>query len=121
MNNLALIAYRQMLFLEVTEAAEYLGGVGPRTWRYYEAGKRPVPQRVIDQMTGLLECRALLLERMTKEADEYRTLGKGRQVVPFYLNFEDFQRETQLDDYLSYRLDQSVKATLLLQDKVVFY
>ncbi|EJG5414320.1 DUF1870 family protein [Salmonella enterica] len=121
MSNLALIACRQMLFLEVPEAAELIGKIGERTWRYYESGKRPIPERVMENLHNILECRMLILERMEREADEYRELGKGRQPVPFFLDFEDYKRETGLGDFLGFRLDQSVKATLLLRDKVVFY
>jgi hypothetical protein len=63
----------------------------------------------------------LMLERMEAEADEYRAKGAGRQVVPFYLSFDDYRKETGLDDLITFRLDQSVKATLLIRDKVVFY
>ncbi|EDY2030086.1 DUF1870 family protein [Salmonella enterica] len=121
MNHLELIACRQLLFLEVPEAAKEIGQIGERTWRYYESGKRPVPDRIAERMAGILECRRLLMERMEQEADDYRARGNGRQVVPFYLDFEEYQRETQLNDLLTFRLDQSVKAALLLRDKVVFY
>lgn len=121
MNKLALIACRKMLFLEVEEAASHIAGVTQRTWRYYESGRSPIPQGLVDKMTGLLECRALLKERMTAEADAHRQKGEGRQVVPFYLSFDEYQKETGLDDLIGYRLDQSVKASLYLEDKVVFY
>ncbi len=49
------------------------------------------------------------------------TLGEGRQAVPYYLTFEDYQKETGLNDVIAFRLDQSVKAALYLEDKVVFY
>ncbi|EAM1616365.1 DUF1870 family protein [Salmonella enterica] len=121
MNNLELIACRQLLFMDIPEAAELIGGVGQRTWRYYEAGRSPIPKALIEKMSGILECRELLLQRMMDEADEYRKQGNGRQVVPFFLTFEEYQQETGLDDPLSFRLDQSVKAALYFRNKVVFY
>ncbi|EGD6457190.1 DUF1870 family protein [Salmonella enterica] len=121
MNNLELIACRQMLFMDIAEAATVIGGVGQRTWRYYEAARSPIPKTLIEKMTNILECRELLLQRMTQEAEEYRAKGQGRQVVPFYLTFDEYQKETGLDDVLGFRLDQSVKASLYLRDKVVFY
>lgn len=121
MNRLELITCRKIFFLEVEEAATNIAGVSQRTWRYYESGRTPIPKALEEKMQGLLECRALLKARMAKEADEFRQKGEGRQAVPYYLTFEDYQKETGLDDVIGFRLDQSVKASLYLEDRVVFY
>ncbi|ECN9265263.1 DUF1870 family protein [Salmonella enterica] len=121
MNKLELITCRKIFFLEVEEAATHIAGVSQRTWRYYESGRTPIPKALEEKIQGLLECRALLKQRLTKEADEFRQKGEGRQAVPYYLTFEDYQKETGLDDVIGFRLDQSVKASLYLEGRVVFY
>ncbi|WP_347113851.1 DUF1870 family protein [Leclercia sp. S52] len=121
MNRLALIACRRILFLEVEEAATHIAEVSQRTWRYYESGRTQIPATLAEKMEKLLQYHAVMKERMTKEADEHRQKGEGRQVVPYYLTYEDYQKETGLDDVIGFRLDQSVKASLYLEDKVVFY
>lgn len=121
MNKLALIACRRILFLEVEEAATNIAGVSQRTWRYYESGRTPIPKNLIEKMQNLVACRASLKERMSTEADAHRQKGEGRQVVPYYLTFDEYHQETGLDDVVGFRLDQSVKASLYLEDKVVFY
>lgn len=121
MNRLSLIACRRILFLEVEEAATHIAGVSQRTWRYYESGRTQIPAALVVKMEALMRQHAHLKERMTKDADEHRLKGEGRQVIPYYLTFEDYQQETGLDDVIGFRLDQSVKASLYLEDKVVFY
>lgn len=121
MNRLELIASRRILFLEVKEAAAHIAGVSQRTWLYYESGRTPIPKGLEEKLQGLLECRRLMKERMVKEADEFRQRGEGRQAVPYYLTFEEYQKETGLDELIGFRLDQSIKASLYLEDRVVFY
>lgn len=121
MNNLALMACRKLMFLDVNEAAKYLGHVEPRTWRYYESGRSSLPESVIKNMHALLDRRAILLSEMRKQAQEHRQLGKGRQVVPFYATFEHFQQETGDSDVLAWRIDMSVKTELYIEDLLVFY
>ncbi|MBZ0058707.1 MULTISPECIES: DUF1870 family protein [unclassified Leclercia] len=121
MNRLALIACRRILFLEVEEAATHIAEVSQRTWRYYESGRTQIPGHLAEKIEKLLQYHTVMKDRMSKEADEYRQKGEGRQAVPYYLTFEDYQKETGLDDVIAFRLDQSVKAALYLEDKVVFY
>ena len=121
MNNLELQACRKMLFLDVVEAAELIGEVGARTWRYYESGRSSIPERVLQKMDALLNRRQNVLEQMRVDAVEYRKLGNGRQVVAFYPTFEQFEKETGVPDHLEWRIDMSVKSALYLEDVVTFY
>ncbi|EAO1133560.1 DUF1870 family protein [Salmonella enterica] len=121
MNNLELLACRKLLFLEVNEAAKLIGNVEARTWRYYESGRSSIPEVIQSKMQGLLQRRTSLLEQMRVEAAEYRKQGNGRQVVPFFTSFEQFQQETGLPDLLEWRIDMSVKSSLYLEDAIVLY
>lgn len=121
MNNLELLACRKLLFLEVNEAAKFIGNVEARTWRYYESGRSNLPEAIRSRMQGLLQRRASLLEELRQQAADYRKQGNGRQVVPFFTSFEQFQQETGLPDLLEWRIDMSVKSSLYLEDAIVFY
>ncbi|WP_333855252.1 Aca2/YdiL-like domain-containing protein [Leclercia sp.] len=121
MKNLALIACRKLLFLEVVEAARYIGDVEPRTWRYYESGRSNIPEHIAKKMMGLMQRRLNVLSEMRAEAIAFRKKGEGRQAVPYYVKFEDYQNETGLDDYLEFCIDCTVKSVLFTEDHVVFY
>ncbi|EAO3414751.1 DUF1870 family protein [Salmonella enterica] len=121
MHKLELLACRRIFFMEVKEAAEHIAGVSQRTWLYYESGRTAIPKTLEEKIQGLLECRRLMKQRMADEADAHRQKGEGRLVVPYYASFEDYQKETGLDDLVGFRLDQSIKASLYLEDRVVFY
>jgi hypothetical protein len=121
MNNLALLACRKLLFLDVVEAARLIGNVEPRTWRYYESGRSPLPESIVKKMHVLLQRREALLADMRQQAQEHRRLGQGRQVVPFFVTFEQYQRETGRQDVLEWRIDMSIKSALYIEDLLVFY
>ncbi|MEL4016620.1 DUF1870 family protein [Dryocola sp. LX212] len=121
MNNFALLACRKLLFLDVVEAARHIGNVEPRTWRYYESGRSSLPEPIMKKMHSLLHRREILLNDMRVQAQEHRKLGQGRQVVPFYVTFEQFREETGHDDVVEWRLDMSVKSALYIEDLLVFY
>ncbi|MCT4710666.1 YdiL family protein [Enterobacteriaceae bacterium H11S18] len=121
MNNFALLACRKLLFLDVVEAAKHIGGVEPRTWRYYESGRSSLPDAIVKKMHNLIRRRESLLKEMRLAAQSHRQLGQGRQVVPYYVTFEQFVQETGLDDVLEWRLDMSVKSALYIEDLLVFY
>ena len=121
MNNLALLACRKMLFLEVAEAAKYIGNVEPRTWRYYESGRSAIPDAIVKKMNSFMVRRESLLNELRDEAMKWKEKGQGRQVVPFYVSFEQYQSETGLDEFIEWRIDQSVKTRLFVDGLVVFY
>lgn len=121
MNNLSLMACRKLFFLDVVEAAKYIGGVSPRTWRYYEAGRNKIPDHIVSKMKGLLQRRVTLKQEMQQIALTFKERGEGRQAVPYYVTFNQYNEETGLTDYLEWRLDQSVKSILYVEGLVVFY
>lgn len=121
MNNLALLAARKLMFLEVTEAAKYIGNVEPRTWRYYESGRSSIPPMIEQKMKALLQRRESLKAELKGRAEEHKKLGQGRQVLPFFVTFEQYKEEAGLDDLLEWRIDQSVKSSLYIEHLVIFY
>ena len=58
-------ALRRLLFFSVPEAAEHIGGVTERAWRFWESGKWPIPADVIERINGMLAWR----ERALAEAE----------------------------------------------------
>lgn len=121
MNNLALMACRKLFFLDVVEAAQHIGNVSPRTWRYYEAGRSKIPDAIASKMEGLLQRRITLKEEMRQDALRFKAKGEGRQAIPYYVTYKQYTEETGLTDYLEWRLDQSVKSILYVEGLVVFY
>lgn len=121
MNEFALMACRKLFFLDVVEAAQHIGGVSPRTWRYYEAGRSKIPEHITSKMEGLLQRRVTLKQEMQQAALAFKDKGQGRQAVPYYVTFNQYKEETGLTDYLEWRLDQSVKSILYVEGLVVFY
>jgi hypothetical protein len=121
MNNLTLLACRKLFFLEVVEAAEHIGSVSPRTWRYYEAGRNKIPDHIVSKMEQLLQRRIQLKQEMRDEALRFKERGEGRQAIPYYVTFEQYVDETGLTDRLEWRLDQSVKSILYVEGLVIFY
>lgn len=121
MDNLALMACRKLFFLDVVEAAQYIGGVSPRTWRYYESGRSKIPEHIALKMEGLLQRRVTLKHDMQQDALRFKERGEGRQAVPYYVTYKQYNEETGLTDYLEWRLDQSVKSILYVEGLVIFY
>lgn len=121
MNNLSLLACRKLFFLDVVEAAQYIGGVSPRTWRYYESGRSKIPENIVSKMEGLLQRRVTLKQEMQQDALAFKAKGEGRKAVPFFVTYKQYTEETGLTDYLEWRLDQSVKSILYVEGLVIFY
>ncbi|RFA24373.1 hypothetical protein CAI21_21945 [Alkalilimnicola ehrlichii] len=111
MNAKELQALRKMLMLDASEAAELIGGVSPRSWQYWEAGRSPVPADVEVTMEVLVEQRAKLI-------DEIEERVKGKPVderidvleLPFYQRFEDYEAANPGKSRLDWRVEQSVSA-----------
>ena len=50
-------AIRMHLFFSVPEAAEIIGGVGERYWRYMESGEKPIKEDIVEKFRSLCEWR----------------------------------------------------------------
>lgn len=107
MNNKELQATRKLLMLDVSEAAELIGGVSPRTWQYWEAGRNAVPTEVADEMRNLLSIRLEMMD----EIDQRLERGEERSVVlPFYSSFEQYVQAHPGRTKVAWRLSQAVAA-----------
>lgn len=108
MNNLELQAARKLLMMDVSEAAEEIGKVSPRTWQYWEAGRSKVPTDVALEIEALLEVR---LERMRVIDDQLAALSPdGRLQLKYWLTFEQYQAENPGASKTLWRIDQSIAA-----------
>lgn len=92
MTNTELKALRRLFFLDVAEAAQFIGNCHVRTWQRWEQGTRSIPEDVIKMMNLLKQDRQEILEMLA---------NKG------------FYKNAIANDLIYARLIESVKAELL--------
>lgn len=64
MTNIELKALRRLFFLDVSEAARFIGDCHVRSWQRWEQGTRRIPDDVIKMMNLLREDRQEILAMM---------------------------------------------------------
>ena|GEM_PF-1748132 len=107
MNNLELQAARKLLFLDITEAAELIGGASPRAWRFWEIGERSVPDDVSERITELLDIRDEMITSVVAAVE------KGEESkVPYAITYDRFKARYPHSDRARWRLVQSVAAEI---------
>lgn len=92
MTNTELKALRRLFFLDVTEAAQFIGNCHVRTWQRWEQGTRSIPEDVIKIMNLLKE---------------------DRQEILAILQNKGTYENAKANNLLYARLIESVKAELL--------
>ena len=92
MTNTELKALRRLFFLDVAEAAQFIGNCHVRTWQRWEQGTRSIPDDVIKMMNLLIE---------------------ERQSILAMLSNSDTYVDATTDNILYFRLIESVRAELL--------
>ncbi|CAM4003170.1 DUF1870 family protein [Ectopseudomonas alcaliphila] len=108
MNNLELQAARKLLMMDVSEAAESIGSVTPRTWQYWEAGRSTVPTDVALEIEALLEMR---MARMSDIDAKLADLPQGgRLELPYHISFESYIAANPGANKKLWRIDQSIAA-----------
>ncbi len=105
MNNKELQAARKLLMLDVSEAAELIGKVSPRTWQYWESGRNAVPDDVDAAMQALLIDRGEMIDKITDALSD-----ETRVSLPFHNAFETFTLDNPGMSKVDWRLQQSVAA-----------
>jgi hypothetical protein len=108
LNNLELTAIRKIMMLEVTEAAELIGKVSTRTWQYWESGRSPVPSDVEVEIYAMFSQRNECIEGVLVDIDDQKTPLK----IPFFRQFEDFQKIFPGQNKIWWRVYQGVAAYL---------
>ncbi|MDI4654571.1 MULTISPECIES: DUF1870 family protein [Pseudoalteromonas] len=106
LNNFELQALRKLLYLDVSEAAEFVGKVANRTWQYWESGRSQVPKDIDYEMYGLLSQRNQLIDETLLETHEQGDVG----VLKCYHTFDAFVVDYPHCTKLMWRLHQSVLA-----------
>lgn len=112
MNAQTLQALRGLLFFSVPEAAHMIGGVGERTWRYWEGGRTAIPEDVIDTIYQLAYQRRLIINNAL-EVFKQTPAGAGI-VLTYYEHLDDW-----LDEPILWRVHCSAMAELASQNKNV--
>jgi hypothetical protein len=114
LNNLELSAIRKIMLLEVTEAAELIGKVSTRTWQYWESGRSPVPADVEIKINAIFNQRNECLNVFTKEL-----IAQDEMInIPFFRQFEDFEKVFTGANKIWWRVYQGVAAYLFTESNV---
>lgn len=128
MTNIELIAARKALNMDIRDAAEKMFKVEPRTWRYYESGRSPIPENLEQRVLVVLQRYKEVLENRKLEASEYLKKGKGRIALPLYPTFPDYLKDFGIagseptpDQYVEWRVQSAVKMQLYAAGLVRLY
>lgn len=95
---------RRLLFIDVAEAAKYIGSCETRTWQRWEQGSRPIPNDVEQTMQMLCLTRH---ERLELEPEA------GNPNYTYFETYEEYQAANGGGNPLMWRLAQSVAAASL--------
>jgi len=111
LNNSELQACRKLLMLDVSEAAELIGKVSPRTWQYWESGRSKVPPDVDSEIYLLIGMRNELVGELTEkqynmeQEDENATL-----TLNYYHTFEQYAADYPGKNQVCWRIHQAAVA-----------
>lgn len=109
-------ALRKFLMLDVSEAADVIGGVSKRSWQYWEAGRSPVPDDVENKMNGALTLRQYVIDRLEQDIEDHggdtQDEHGDRLKVPYYHTLASFQEDHPDQGALPWRVRQSAVAEL---------
>lgn len=108
MTNHELKQLRRLLFLEVSEAAQWIGECEPRTWQRWEKGVRAIPNDVIQRVQMLALSR---LEYLQFEHDE------SDPSIRYFETLDEYKAAGGGGNELKWRLAQSVAAALLCESE----
>lgn len=106
-NNYELQACRRFLCLDVSEAAELIGKVSARTWRYWEAGRSKVPEDVKVAILELIADRNIMIDAL-----------KGNECVNWYHSFSDFEKNNSNSGRIEWRVHQSACIELFTSGRI---
>lgn len=126
MNNLLLKATRQGLGLTVAEASELPPiNVQKRTFQYFEAGERAIPEYVDLTFFTMSSHYKLVLDKMLIDIEKATIYPSDdeikptiKPVLPFFHTFELFQIATECPNIVYWRIYQSVISHLVLIGKI---
>lgn len=99
LNNHELQAMRKLMMLDVSEAAELIGGVSNRTWQYWESGRSKVPSDVNDKMYEIVS----QMNECTGEAIMEQNID-----CKWYHTFEDFLKDYPNSNKIWWKVHQAV-------------
>ena len=101
LNRFELQAIRKLLMLDVTEAAQEIGNVSPRSWQYWESGERTIPSDVEEEMFALVSQRNEAINEIIEAEQDDET-------QKWYPTFEQFLVDFPNSRKMWWRVHQSV-------------
>ncbi|QTF07330.1 YdiL family protein [Brenneria izadpanahii] len=109
MNHLELQALRQLFFMSVDEAANYIAGDNnTEMWRQWEKGEKGIPLSVIDTLTLMNKKRKERINAIIEKINN----RIGNNTMRFFPDFDAFRSVYIEGDYLEWKIYQSVAAEL---------
>lgn len=106
MTNYELKQLRRLLFLEVSEAAQFIGDCESRTWQRWEKGDRAIPKDVIQTVQMLALSRLDYLQFEHDDSDPS---------IRYFETFDEYKAAGGGGNELKWRLAQSVASALLCE------
>lgn len=104
LNNSELQAMRKLLMLDVSEAAEWIGNVTPRTWQRWESGDRSIPSDIDMEIYGLIQIRNKMIDELTGwQVENHGELLK----MKYYHTFEQFEADHEGANRVTWRIHQA--------------
>lgn len=114
-------AARKLLMLDVAEAARWIGGAAPRSWRYWEAGRSPVPHDVQEKILAAIQQQQNIAGRIGRKALAYgENPNTGKTlIVPYHASIESWRASRRADDgVVAWRCHQSAVSALYAEGVV---
>lgn len=105
MNHIELKTARKLLNLSIEDAAENIGGVSQRSWKYWENGERPIPQDVERNINFLLDRRKEVIK--TVQQKMLNDKADLKHIAVIYYPTPD-----HCESVLDWRFSQSIATTL---------
>lgn len=112
MESFELKMLRKLFFLEVTEAAKFIGEVETRTWQRWEDGSRSVPVDVEQQMQMLALTR---IDLLSVEFDPRNA------AYVYFENIEQHSKALGAHSVIKWRLAQSIAAQLTMEKQAAIW
>ena len=106
LSNSELQAMRKLLMLDVSEAAELIGNVSPRSWQYWESGRSAVPDDVDMEIYGLIQQRNDLIDKLLEEQEAAEKSGKVF-VMEYFHTFDQFASKFPGKNKVDWRIHQA--------------
>ncbi|PWC16981.1 DUF1870 domain-containing protein [Brenneria roseae subsp. roseae] len=109
MNHLELQALRQLFFMSIDEAANYIAGdKNTEMWQRWEKGEQDIPPSVIETLTLMNKKRKERINAIIEKINN----RIGNNTMRFFPDYDAFRSVYTEGDYLEWKIYQSVATEL---------